>query len=70
MHRTGQALGRFDNGTLPLEATWKEVDKATGTVFEATVMADRDECNRSEPTYESPAGLKALPSGGTTMAEG
>ena len=27
----GRALGTFDDEIVPLEATWKKVDKATGT---------------------------------------
>ncbi len=66
----GQASGKFDDEIVPLEATWKKVDKATGTVSEAMVMVDRDECNRPETTYESLAGLKPVLKGGMTMAEG
>ena len=55
---------------MPLTATWKKVDKATGAVSTAEVSVDRDECNRPETTLASLAGLQPVLKGGMTMAAG
>jgi acetyl-CoA C-acetyltransferase len=65
-----QATGKFADEIVPLAATWKKVDKATGAVSTAEVLVDRDECNRPETTLESLAGLRPVLKGGMTMAEG
>ncbi|GAA4484114.1 acetyl-CoA C-acyltransferase [Rhodococcus olei] len=62
-----QAAGRFDDEIVPLTATMKVVDKATGEVSEQQVTLTRDEGNRPTTTLESLAGLKAvLPDGQVT----
>lgn len=65
-----QVSGAFADEIVPLSATWKKVDKATGAVSTAEVMVERDECNRPETTLESLAGLAPVLKGGMTMAEG
>ncbi|TRW14932.1 acetyl-CoA C-acyltransferase [Glacieibacterium frigidum] len=65
-----QAAGRFDDEIVPLRTMWKSVDKASGTVSEVEVVADRDECNRPDTSYETLANLKPVLKNGMTMAEG
>ncbi len=65
-----QGSGAFADEIVPLAATWKQVDKATGAVTTAEVKVDRDECNRPETTLESLAGLAPVLKGGMTMAAG
>lgn len=62
-----QAAGRFDDEIVPLTATMKVVDRATGEVSDQQVTLTRDEGNRPTTTLESLAGLKAvLPDGQVT----
>ncbi len=65
-----QQAGRFDDEIVPLTATWRKTDKATGESAEVEVLVDRDECNRPDTTYESLAALKPVLKNGMTMAEG
>lgn len=65
-----QTAGKFDDEIVPLTATWKKFDKASGATSDVEVLVDRDECNRPETTLESLQGLKPVLKGGMTMAEG
>jgi acetyl-CoA C-acetyltransferase len=65
-----QAAGKFDDEIVPLRTVWKSVDKASGTVSDVEVTAERDECNRSETTLETLASLKPVLKNGQVMAEG
>ena len=65
-----QQTGRFDDEIVPLTATWRKTDKATGESADVEVLVDRDECNRPDTTYESLAALKPVLKNGMTMAEG
>jgi len=54
---------------VPMKATMKKVDKATGTESLVDVVVDRDECNRPDTTLEGLAGLKpAFEDDGTVTA--
>jgi len=54
---------------VPMKATMKKVDKATGTENLVDVVVDRDECNRPDTTLEGLAGLKpAFEDDGTVTA--
>ncbi len=65
-----QAAGKFDHEIVPLDAVWKQVDKATGAVSHTPVTVAHDECNRPETTLDSLAGLKPVLKGGMTMQAG
>ena len=61
--------GRVADEIVPMKATMKKVDKATGTESLADVVVDRDECNRPDTTLEGLAGLKpAFEDDGTVTA--
>ena len=54
---------------VPMNATMKKVDKASGTESLVDVVVDRDECNRPDTTLEGLAGLKpAFEDDGTVTA--
>ena len=52
-----QEAGRYADEIVPLETTWKKVDKETKEESFAAVVAERDDCNRPDTTL---AGLGAL----------
>ncbi|SNY89922.1 acetyl-CoA C-acetyltransferase [Cohaesibacter sp. ES.047] len=55
-----QDAGRFDDEIVPLTATKRITDKATGEVSEETVTLERDECNRPTTTLEGLSALKPV----------
>ena len=65
-----QASGKFDAEIVPLVATWKKADKATGQTSDVEVKVDRDECNRPDTTLASLQSLKPVLKGGMKVAEG
>ena len=65
-----QEAGRFDDEIVPLEATWKPVDKETGEESFEQVVADRDDCNRPDTTLEGLAALNPVFKDGMQVKEG
>jgi acetyl-CoA C-acetyltransferase len=63
-----QAAGRFDAEIIPVTATMKALDKATGQVSDKTVTLTKDEGNRPETTLEALAALKPVVEGGSVTA--
>lgn len=63
-----QAAGRFDAEIIPVTATMKAIDKATGQVSDKTVTLAKDEGNRPETTLEALAALKPVMEGGSVTA--
>jgi acetyl-CoA C-acetyltransferase len=63
-----QAAGRFDAEIIPVTATMKALDKATGQVSDKTVTLTKDEGNRPETTLEVLAALKPVVEGGSVTA--
>lgn len=63
-----QAAGRFDAEIVPVTATMKALDKATGQVSDKVVTLTKDEGNRPETTLEGLAGLKPVVEGGSVTA--
>lgn len=55
-----QAAGLFDSEIIPVTATMRVTDKATGTIEFCEITLARDECNRPETTIEGLAGLKPV----------
>ena len=47
-----QEAGRYDGEIVPLETTWKKVDKETKEESFEQVVAARDDCNRPDTTRE------------------
>jgi acetyl-CoA C-acetyltransferase len=64
----GQAAGRFDAEIVPVTATMKAIDKATGQVSDKTITLTKDEGNRPETTLEGLAALKPVVEGGSITA--
>ncbi len=70
--RTAKAQedGLFADEIVPMTATWKKKDRATGETTDVEVVVDKDECNRPNTTLE---GLQSLPpafSGDGTVTAG
>ena len=65
-----QAAGIFDNEIVPLEGTWKKLNKETGAVEVHTTLVTRDECNRPETSQQSLASLTPVFNGGRLVKEG
>jgi acetyl-CoA C-acetyltransferase len=63
-----QAAGRFDAEIVPVAATMKVVDKATGEVSQKAVTLAKDEGNRPETTLDGLAALKPVVDGGSITA--
>ncbi|MGV0820855.1 acetyl-CoA C-acyltransferase [Martelella sp. AMO21009] len=63
-----QRQGRFDDEIIPVTATMRVTDKATGATSEREVTLERDEGNRPETTAEGLAGLKPVRDGGVITA--
>ncbi|MBU6266595.1 MAG: acetyl-CoA C-acyltransferase [Sphingomonadales bacterium] len=69
-HAEAQAAGRFAAEIVPMTATMKVTDKATGETTQREVMVDRDEGPRADTTLASLAGLKPVFKGGQELGEG
>ena len=65
-----QQAGRYDAEIVPLETTWKKVDKTTGEESFETVVAGRDDCNRPDTTLEGLASLSPVFKDGQQVKEG
>ena len=65
-----QQAGRYDAEIVPLETTWKKVDKTTGEESFETVVAERDDCNRPDTTLEGLASLSPVFKDGQQVKEG
>ncbi|MBJ7520556.1 MAG: acetyl-CoA C-acyltransferase [Solirubrobacteraceae bacterium] len=63
-----QEAGRFDDEIVPMTATKKVVDRATGEESFEEVTLTMDECNRPGTTLDGLAGLKPVIEGGTVTA--
>ena len=63
-----QEAGRFDAELVPLTATMKVMDKATGEVSAREVTLDRDEGVRPDTTFEGLSALKVVRPGGVVTA--
>ena len=63
-----QEAGRFDDEIVPMTATKKVVDRATGEESFEEVTLTIDECNRPGTTLDGLAGLKPVIDGGTVTA--
>ncbi len=63
-----QEAGKFADEIVPMETVMKVKDPETGTVSDASVTVDRDECNRPGTTAEGLAGLKPVREGGYVTA--
>ncbi len=65
-----QAAGRFDGEIVPVTATMKVTDKATGETSEREVTIAKDEGNRPETTLEALAGLPPVRGPGKVITAG
>ena len=65
-----QQAGRYDDEIVPLETTWKKVDKETGEESFEPVVAERDDCNRPDTTIEGLASLQPVFKDGQQVKEG
>jgi len=63
-----QALGVFDFEIVPVTASMRLIDKASGEVSYRDVTLTRDEGNRPDTTLEGLAGLKVVLPNGTVTA--
>ena len=63
-----QAAGRFDGEIVPMEATMKNVDRASGEVSYRDVTLAQDEGNRPETTLPDLSALKPVVEGGVVTA--
>lgn len=63
-----QAAGRFDGEIVPMEATMKIVDRASGEVSYRDVTLAQDEGNRPETTLPDLSALKPVVEGGVVTA--
>ena len=63
-----QEAGHFDAELVPLTATMKVMDKATGEVSAREVTLDRDEGVRPDTTFEGLSALKVVRPGGVVTA--
>jgi len=55
-----QQAGRYDDEIVPLETTWKKVDKETREESFEQVVAARDDCNRPDTTLDGLASLQPV----------
>jgi len=65
-----QAAGRFDAEIIPVTATMKVTDKATGATSEREVTIAKDEGNRPETTLDALAGLPPVRGPGKVITAG
>ncbi len=65
-----QQAGRYDDEIVPLETTWKKVDKETKEASFEEVVAERDDCNRPDTTIEGLASLQPVFKDGQQVKEG
>ena len=65
-----QAAGYLDAEMMPVTATMKVMDKATGAISDKDVTLTRDEGNRPQTKLEDLAALKPVFSGGQQVAKG
>jgi acetyl-CoA C-acetyltransferase len=65
-----QEAGRYDAEIVPLETTWKKVDKETKEESFEQVTAERDDCNRPDTTLEGLAALQPVFRDGQQVSEG
>ncbi len=65
-----QAAGRFDEEIVPMAATMKVKDKATGITSEKAVTLSTDEGNRPETSLESLERLEPIFKDGQRLAQG
>ncbi len=65
-----QEAGLYDHEIVPLETTWKRVDKETGEESFETAVAERDDCNRPDTTLEGLAALRPVFRDGQQVKEG
>jgi acetyl-CoA C-acetyltransferase len=65
-----QQAGRYDDEIVPLETTWKKVDKESGEESFEPVVAERDDCNRPDTTIEGLASLQPVFKDGQQVKEG
>lgn len=65
-----QEAGLFDDEIVPLKAQKLVFDEERKPAGHKEVLADRDECNRPQTTYESLAGLAPVWKDGQWVAEG
>ena len=65
-----QQAGRYDDEIVPLETTWKKVDKETGEESFEQVVAQRDDCNRPDTTMEGLAALQPVFKDGQQVKQG
>jgi acetyl-CoA C-acetyltransferase len=63
-----QTAGRFADEIVPLAATMKLVDKASGAISFREVTLDKDEGARPDTTIDGLAALKTVVAGGTVTA--
>jgi acetyl-CoA C-acetyltransferase len=63
-----QAAGRFADEIVPVAATMKVTDKASGETSLREIVLDKDEGARPETTIQGLASLKTVVSGGTVTA--
>jgi acetyl-CoA C-acetyltransferase len=65
-----QEAGLFADEIVPLNATWKKIDRETKEVSYEEVVADRDDCNRPDTTLEGLASLHPVFKDGQHVKEG
>lgn len=65
-----QAMGLFDEEIVPLKALQLQFDADRKPAGHKEVVADRDECNRPQTTYESLAALEPVWKDGHWIKEG
>lgn len=65
-----QEAGRYADEIVPLETTWKKVDRETQEASFEQVVAERDDCNRPDTTLEGLAALQPVFRDGQQVKEG
>jgi acetyl-CoA C-acetyltransferase len=65
-----QKAGLYDDEIVPLETTWKKVDRETKEESFEQVVAARDDCNRPDTTLEGLASLQPVFKDGQQVREG
>ena len=65
-----QKAGRYDDEIVPLETTWKKVDRETKEESFEQVVAVRDDCNRPDTTLEGLASLQPVFKDGQQVKQG
>src|SRR3546814_11733621 len=65
-----QAAGKFADEIVACNATMAVVNKETKEVSFKDVVADKDECNRADPTPEGLSSLKPVMGEGHTITAG